>query len=97
MTLTIDMAAVSHWAVLLVIAALAGLLVELARGGGMPLGFVGCIAAALVGAWVFSDLLHPRFPIIPQPTIDNVPLVPAAIGALIAAILWGLLGGRSRR
>lgn len=97
MTLTVDMAVVSHWVLLLLIAAVAALLVELLRGGGIPLGFVGGIGSALIGGWAFSDLLHPRFPVVPQPTIDGVAIVPAAAGALIVALLWGLLGGRGRR
>lgn len=87
----------THWLVLLIIAAVVGLLVEVVRGGAVPLGPLGGIGAALIGAWLAADLLHPRYPILPQPVFDGVALVPAVVGALILGFLFGLLGGSPRR
>jgi uncharacterized membrane protein YeaQ/YmgE (transglycosylase-associated protein family) len=87
----------THWLVLLIIAAVVGLLVEVVRGGAVPLGPLGGIGAALIGAWLAADLLHPRYPILPQPAFDGVALVPAVVGALILGFLFGLLGGSPRR
>jgi uncharacterized membrane protein YeaQ/YmgE (transglycosylase-associated protein family) len=87
----------THWLVLLIIAALAGLVVEVVRGGAVPLGPLGGIGAALIGAWLAADLLHPRYPVLPQPAFDGVALIPAVVGALILVLLFGMLGGSSRR
>lgn len=97
MTFTINLSDAGHWLVLLLIAALAGLLVELIRGGAIPLRFVGEIAFAFLGAWLGGDLLPGRITLPPQPVVDGVALIPAAIGALLVGLLWGLLGGRRRR
>jgi len=99
MTITIDPSSAGHWLVLLLIAALAGVVVELARRGAIPLGFVGEIAAAAVGAWIGGDLLPARLaiPALAQPAFESVALIPAAVGALLVGFLWGLMGGRSSR
>jgi len=41
--------------------------------------------------------LQTRFPLLPQPALEGVALIPACVGALIVGLLWGLLGGRRRR
>ncbi len=97
MTITLNMADAGHWLVLVLIAALAGLLVELLRGGQIPLRFVGELVFAGIGAWIGSDLLAARLNILLQPTFEGVALVPAAGGALLIGLLWGLLGGRGNR
>ncbi len=97
MTLTIDLSNTGHWLVLLLIAALAGLLVEVIRGGAIPLTFVGEIIFAFAGAWVGGDLLARYLPGLAQPQLDGVALLPAIAGALVVGFLWGSLGGRRRR
>ncbi|HMA36947.1 MAG TPA: hypothetical protein VKY74_21005 [Chloroflexia bacterium] len=97
MTITLNPNEAGHWLVLLLIAALAGLAVEVVRGGGLPLGFVGEIAAAALGAWIGGDLVQAHIVIMPQPAFQGVALVPAIVGALIIGFLWGLLGGRRRQ
>ncbi len=97
MSFTINFSDAGHWFVLLLIAALAGLLVELIRGGAIPLGFVGEVVLAYLGAWVGGDLLPARVPALAQPAFDGVALVPAAVGALLVGLVWGLLGGRRGR
>ncbi len=87
----------THWLVLLIIAALVGLVIEVLRGGAVPLGPLGGIGAALIGAWLGADLLHPHYPILPQPAFDGVALIPAILGALILGFLFGLLGGSRKR
>ena len=66
MTFTLNFSEAGHWLVLLLIAALAGLIVELVRGGAIPLGFVGEIAFAFLGAWLGGDVLQTRFPCCPS-------------------------------
>jgi uncharacterized membrane protein YeaQ/YmgE (transglycosylase-associated protein family) len=97
MTLTINVNEIGHWLVLLLIAAVAGLIVELLRGGGLPLGFVGEIALAFVGAWIGGDLLQASYALLPDPSYEKVALIPAAVGALLLGFLWGMLGGGRRR
>lgn len=87
----------THWLVLILIAALAGLIVEVLRGGAMPLGWVGGVGAGLLGAWLGVEMLATRVAIAPQLAFDGVPLVPAAIGALVLAFVLSLLGGNRRR
>ena len=87
----------TRWLVLLFIAAVAGLLVEVVRGGVMPLGALGGIGAGLVGAWVGAEMLAAQIAIAPQLAFDGVPLVPAALGALVLALALSLLGGNQRR
>jgi uncharacterized membrane protein YeaQ/YmgE (transglycosylase-associated protein family) len=97
MTLTINFSDAGHWLVLVLIAALAGLLVELIRGGAIPLTFVGELLFALLGGWLGSDLLAARLAAPPGPVYDGVVLIPAAVGALVVGLLWGMLGGSRRR
>ena len=87
----------TRWLVLLFIAAVAGLLVEVVRGGVMPLGPLGGIGAALLGAWVGAEILAAQVALAPQLAFDGVPLVPAAVGALVLALGFSLLGGSRRR
>jgi uncharacterized membrane protein YeaQ/YmgE (transglycosylase-associated protein family) len=97
LTFALTPADLTHWVLLLLIAALAGLLVEVLRGGAVPGGPLGGIAAALLGAWLGADLLYPRLPPLAQPLLDNVALIPAAGGALIVAYVFSLLAGNSGR
>jgi uncharacterized membrane protein YeaQ/YmgE (transglycosylase-associated protein family) len=87
----------TRWLVLLLIAALAGLLIEVLRGGAMPLGPLGGIAAGLLGAWLGAEILAAQVALAPQIAFDGVPLVPAAIGALVLALGLSLLGGSRHR
>ena len=96
-TLAFNPTDLTHALVLLVIAALCGLIVAVLRGGAMPLGPLGGIGAALVGAWLGADQLTPRLPPIAQPTFDGVAIVPAIIGALLVAFVFSLLAGSQRR
>jgi len=97
MTLTINVSDAGHWLVLVLIAALAGLVVELVRGGAIPLTFIGELIFAFIGAWIGSDVLAPRVAGLGGPVFDGVALIPAAGIALLVGLLWGMLGGRRRR
>jgi uncharacterized membrane protein YeaQ/YmgE (transglycosylase-associated protein family) len=94
-TLTPDL--LTRWLVFIVIAALAGLLIEVLRGGVMPLGWMGGIGAGLLGAWLGAEIVAARIAIAPQIALDGVPLLPAIGGALILTLCFSLLGGTRRR
>ncbi len=96
-TIALNPTDLTHWLVLLIIAALVGLVVEVLRGGAVPLGPLGGIGAALIGAWLGADLLYPRYPILPPIAFDGVALIPAVLGALILGFLFGMLGGSRKR
>src|SRR5437667_4053483 len=96
LTIALSSADLSHWLVLLLIAALAGRVIALLRGGAMPLGWVGGIGAALIGAWIGAELVAARVALAPQFNFDGVALVPAALGALVVAFVASLLTRASR-
>lgn len=74
----------------LVIAAIVGLVAEAIVGGPrLPLGFVGAIVAALVGAWLLTNVIIIGG--IGDIIVYNVPLVRALIGAIILVAIWHLL------
>jgi uncharacterized membrane protein YeaQ/YmgE (transglycosylase-associated protein family) len=97
MSITLNMSDAGHVLVLVLIAALVGVVVELVRGGSIPLGFVGELLAAGIGAWIGSDLVAARLSLLTDPAYEGVALVPAVAGALIIGLLWGFLGGRGRQ
>lgn len=97
MSVTLSLSDVGHVLTLVLIAALVGVVVELLRGGAIPLGFVGELLAAGIGAWIGSDLVAARLSLVLDPAYAGVALVPAVAGALIIGLLWGFLGGRGAR
>jgi uncharacterized membrane protein YeaQ/YmgE (transglycosylase-associated protein family) len=88
-----------HFFVLLAIAAIFGYVSVLLAGGRVPLGPVGSIGFALLGAWLAADVLRPQIPLsLPsEPQIDGVMIVSASLGALLLSLLWSLLTARLTR
>lgn len=80
--------------VYLLVAALVGFIAEAILGWRAPLGFIGAIAAALLGIWLMTQVI-----IISGlgdyyiPTTPPVPLIRALIGALILVALWHFIFG----
>lgn len=64
-----------------------GIVAESLVGWRLPLGFVGAIIAALVGAWLFTRVL--------VITGIGVPLLRALLGAILLVAVWQLLPYRA--
>lgn len=71
----------------LLVAGFVGWLADLIVPGRIPFGWIGAIAAGLVGSWLGALILG-RI----GPTIFGVPLVSALVGAIILALAFDLLG-----
>ena len=80
-----------HLIVLLVLGAIAGLIGERLVGRGMPGGLIGAIVAGLVGAWLMVDVLH--LVLVPELTIEGIPVLSAILGAAIVVFLFSLVSG----
>ncbi|GEM_PF-1881402 len=72
-----------------------GLLGEVVVGRPLLFNFVGSIAVAAVGAWAAASYLPFALP--NEIVYQQVPLYRAALGALLATVVWLLLFGRRRR
>jgi uncharacterized membrane protein YeaQ/YmgE (transglycosylase-associated protein family) len=83
-----------HLIVLLLVAAVCGLIAERVVHTSLPFGWMGAIAAGFVGAWLMVDVFH--VVLAPQITIEGLPIVSAILGALIVVFAYSLLAGRRR-
>ncbi len=81
--------------VYLIVAAIVGFVAESLVGWRLPLGFVGAIIAALVGAWLLTKVLVITG--IGDLTVYGVPLLRALLGAILLVALWHLLTYRAWR
>jgi uncharacterized membrane protein YeaQ/YmgE (transglycosylase-associated protein family) len=75
--------------VYLILAVLAGFVAESFLGWRLPLGIIGAIISALVGAWIFTRVLIIIG--IGDLIVFGVPLISAPLGAIILVVLWYLL------
>jgi uncharacterized membrane protein YeaQ/YmgE (transglycosylase-associated protein family) len=78
----------------LVIAGLVGWLATLIVPARWPLGWVGAVAAGLLGSWLgvwVLGQLGPGGQV--GPVLFGVPIIPAFVGALILALIVALLQG----
>lgn len=82
-----------NFIVYLIVAAIVGFVAESLVGWRLPLGFVGAIIAALVGAWFLTKVLV--IDGIGDLTIYGVPLLRALLGAILLVALWHLLTYRA--
>jgi uncharacterized membrane protein YeaQ/YmgE (transglycosylase-associated protein family) len=78
--------------VTLIIAGLVGWLADAIIPGRIPYGWLGAIAAGLVGSWLGTLLLGSFGPV-----IAGIPIIPAIIGAIILAFVIDLLFKSGRR
>ena len=88
-----------NFIIYLIVAAIVGLVAESLVGGRLPLGFVGAIIAALVGAWLLTKVIIING--IGDVNVFGVPIFRALVGAIILVAIWkllmsGLSRGRSR-
>jgi uncharacterized membrane protein YeaQ/YmgE (transglycosylase-associated protein family) len=87
-----------NFIVYLIVAAIVGLVAESLVGWHLPLGIVGAIVAALVGAWLLTRVLV--IDGIGDLYVYGVPLLRALVGAILLVGIWHLLtyrAGRSRQ
>ncbi len=83
-----------HLIVLLLVAALCGMIAERLIHSSLPFGWIGAIVAAFVGAWLMVDVLH--LVILPQFSIEGLPIISAIVGAIIVVFALSLVAGRRR-
>ena len=81
-----------HLIVLIVVAAVCGLIAERVIGRSLPFGWIGATAAGFVGAWLMVDVFH--LVILPTLAIEGLPIVSAIIGAIVVVVLFSLVAGR---
>src|SRR5579859_4940796 len=84
-----------NFIVYLIVAAIVGLVAESLVGWRLPLGFVGAIIAALIGAWLLTKVLVITG--IGDITVYGVPLLRALLGAILLVAVWHLLTYRAGR
>ena len=80
---------------LLAVACLAAWLSELLAQVAPPLGFVGAVLSAFIGAWLFAAL--PVAQVEAEPTFQDIPLIRSFVGALLVACIYGFYFKRQRR
>jgi uncharacterized membrane protein YeaQ/YmgE (transglycosylase-associated protein family) len=72
--------------VYLFVAAIVGVVAEFLVGWRLPFGIVGAVIAALLGIWVFTNVINL---VIPGDIVyQGVPLFKALIGAVILVAIW---------
>lgn len=81
--------------VYLIVAAVVGLVAESLVGWHLPLGIVGAIIAALLGAWLLTKVLIISG--IGDFYVYGVPLLRALVGAILLVGIWHLLTYRAGR
>lgn len=79
----------------LIVAAVIGLVAEFVVGWRLPFGIIGAIIAAIVGAWLLTQVIVIGG--IPDYPIYGVPIIRALIGAIILVGLWHLITARGWR
>jgi len=81
-----------HLIVLIVVAAVCGLIAERVIGRSLPFGWIGATVAGFVGAWLMVDVFH--LVILPTLSIEGLPIVSAILGAIIVVVLFTVVAGR---
>ena len=81
-----------HLIVLIVVAAVCGLIAERVIGRSLPFGWIGATVAGFVGAWLMVDVFH--LVILPTLSIEGLPIVSAILGAIIVVVLFSVVAGR---
>lgn len=84
-----------NFIVYLIVAAIVGFVAESLVGWHLPLGIVGAIIAALLGAWLLTKVLVITG--ISDLYVYGVPLLRALLGAILLVGIWHLLTYRAWR
>lgn len=84
----------THLLILLLVGAVVGLIAERLVKRPLPYGWIGAIAAGLLGAWLMTDVL--QIIIAPEVSVIGIPLISATLGAMIVVFALSLLSGGSR-
>jgi uncharacterized membrane protein YeaQ/YmgE (transglycosylase-associated protein family) len=82
-----------NFIVYLIVAAIVGFVAESLVGWRLPLGIVGAIIAALLGAWLLTKVLI--IDGIGDLTVYGVPLLRALLGAILLVAVWHLVTYRA--
>ncbi len=85
-----------HLVLMLVIAGIVGWLADLIVPGQLPWGWLGAILAGLIGSWLGVWLLGLLGMGDVGPTVFDVPIIPALVGAIILAFLVDVIGKQLR-
>ena len=83
-----------HLLLMLAIAGIVGWLADAVVPGRLPWGWLGAILAGLVGSWLGVVLLGLVGLGRIGPTIADVPIIPAFVGAVVLAFLVDFVGKR---
>ena len=73
----------THLLILLLVGAVVGLIAERLVNRALPYGWIGAIAAGLLGAWLMTDELHVI--IAPKVSVVGIPLISAILVSGIAS------------
>jgi uncharacterized membrane protein YeaQ/YmgE (transglycosylase-associated protein family) len=84
-----------NFIVYLIVAAIVGFVASSLVGWRLPLGIVGAIVAALLGAWLLTKVLI--IDGIGDFTVYGVPLLRALVGAILVVAIWHLVTYRAWR
>ncbi|HEY7063588.1 MAG TPA: GlsB/YeaQ/YmgE family stress response membrane protein [Chloroflexota bacterium] len=76
-----------HLLLMLFMAGLVGWLADQVIPGRIPYGWLGAIAAGLLGSWLGTALIG-----YVGPRIFGIPVIPALVGAIILAVVAELAG-----
>jgi len=79
----------------LIVAAIVGIVAESIVGWRLPFGIIGAIVAALVGAWLLTNVIVLTG--IGDINVYGVPIIRALIGAIILVAIWHLITFRAWR
>ena len=78
-----------HVVLMLFMAGVVGWLADLIVPGRLPFGWLGAIAAGLLGSWLGTVLIGHV-----GPRLFGIPLIPALVGAVLLAVV-AELGGKA--
>jgi uncharacterized membrane protein YeaQ/YmgE (transglycosylase-associated protein family) len=79
----------------LLVAAIVGIVAESIVGWRLPFGIVGAIIAAIVGAWLLTQVIVLTG--VGDINVYGVPIIRALIGAIILVAIWHLITFRAWR
>lgn len=79
----------------LLVAAIVGIVAETIVGWRLPFGIIGAIIAAIVGAWLMTQVIILRG--VGDINVYGVPIIRALIGAIILVAIWHLITFRAWR